>query len=474
MAANVNNIDVVLDSTTANPPHCPHGPTLLFVRYVSGGKSSKRFYACSACRDRKDCNFYQLEDEHISEAKLKRREEFNRSQLPQFTHEIYQQRLQTIQESPVETRGYCIQCQLLLLPTELKLHQQKSHKLKKSITDKMLSQPTLLLPPYQSNKVYAQYHFSKRTLDLLKSTLKQQNISHVLCVGVPSLHEAIQSDNSGTMNSLLLDLDHRYMQVYSAEKFCHYNMFNNYFFNDTLASGVFQRFLTEDNDDDDDDDDAIAKKVAIIFDPPFGCLIEVLCHSFNNLQKQWQTLSKKSPDSVLPTIIVLPYFMEKRIQDSFEGFSMLDYKISYTNHLQFSEDQSKVNPTVRIFTNIEPHLIPLPEKEGYWYCDICYRYSSAENKHCTKCGSCTSKDGKTYVHCDQCERCVKPNRSHCDVCQMCQVKGHQCSTMSVKSGCHICGLSGHKRKACPQNQSNNINTSQKKEGGKSKKRKIKV
>ncbi|CAI9717332.1 rRNA N6-adenosine-methyltransferase ZCCHC4-like isoform X1 [Octopus vulgaris] len=448
MAANVNNNDVILDSNAANAPHCAHGPTLLFVRYISGGKSSKRFYACSACRDRKDCNFYQLEDEKISEAKLKRREEFNKSQQPPFTHENYQQRLQRFCESPVESRCYCIDCQLLLLPTEIKQHQQNSHKLKKNITDKMLSNPTQLFPPYQSNKVYAQYHFSRRTLDLLKTTFEHQNITHTLCVGVPSLHEAIQNEKNCKIKSLLLDLDHRYMQVYSDEKFCRYNMFNNYFFNNTTAFENYQRFIAEED---------ATKKLAVVFDPPFGCMIEVLAHSYNNLLKQWQSLSKKTSESVLPAIIILPYFMEKRVQDSFTGFFMLDYKISYTNHRQFTEEHSDKKSTVRIFTNIERHLIHLPENEGYWYCDICCCYSSPENKHCNKCGSCTSKDGKTYVHCDKCARCVKPNRVHCDICQICQTNGHQCNVKSMKSGCHICGDLTHKRKVCPQNQSNILN-----------------
>lgn len=41
------------------------GPTLLFEKVSRGGKASRRFYACSACRDRKDCNFFQWEGEKV-------------------------------------------------------------------------------------------------------------------------------------------------------------------------------------------------------------------------------------------------------------------------------------------------------------------------------------------------------------------------------------------------------------------------
>lgn len=51
---NINNI--------SNNPMCPHGPSILFSRVDSkGGKEN--FFACSACRDRKDCQFYLEEDE---------------------------------------------------------------------------------------------------------------------------------------------------------------------------------------------------------------------------------------------------------------------------------------------------------------------------------------------------------------------------------------------------------------------------
>nr|XP_020753270.1 zinc finger CCHC domain-containing protein 4 isoform X4 [Odocoileus virginianus texanus] len=78
-----SGVEVVLSSDPATPaPLCPHGPTLLFVKVNQGKEETRRFYACSACRDRKDCNFFQWEDEKLSGARLAAREAHNRSCQP--------------------------------------------------------------------------------------------------------------------------------------------------------------------------------------------------------------------------------------------------------------------------------------------------------------------------------------------------------------------------------------------------------
>ncbi|KAM7158375.1 rRNA N(6)-adenosine-methyltransferase ZCCHC4 isoform 5-T5 [Molossus nigricans] len=76
-------VEMVLPSDPAAPaPLCPHGPTLLFVKVSQGKEETRRFYACSACRDRKDCNFFQWEDEKLSGARLAAREAHNRRCQP--------------------------------------------------------------------------------------------------------------------------------------------------------------------------------------------------------------------------------------------------------------------------------------------------------------------------------------------------------------------------------------------------------
>ena len=63
----VSNYDVLnLDKISENP-YCAHGPTVVFTN------EKKTFYACSACRDHKLCNFYlDYEDgKKLSDEKIK-------------------------------------------------------------------------------------------------------------------------------------------------------------------------------------------------------------------------------------------------------------------------------------------------------------------------------------------------------------------------------------------------------------------
>ena len=51
----------------------------------------QEYYACSACRDRKDCDFFQLVGEKVSEARKLARAEDIRSKRPWTNHgEVYQ------------------------------------------------------------------------------------------------------------------------------------------------------------------------------------------------------------------------------------------------------------------------------------------------------------------------------------------------------------------------------------------------
>ena len=44
------------------------GPTILFERFFKD-RSSRRYFACSASRDRKGCPFFQWEDEKVTAGK---------------------------------------------------------------------------------------------------------------------------------------------------------------------------------------------------------------------------------------------------------------------------------------------------------------------------------------------------------------------------------------------------------------------
>ncbi|XP_048732023.2 general transcription and DNA repair factor IIH helicase subunit XPD-like [Ostrea edulis] len=435
MAARISDTDVLTNTEGLEVPHCAHGPALMFVRY-SGSDGGRKFFACSAFRDRKSCTFFQWSDEKVSVEKKEIRKTILKSEAPLFTHKQYRKRFSSFKKLPQSERHLCRTCGLFLLPDEKDNHSRQGHDILSNISKAMLKVPSRLFLPLDNNKTYAQYLFSEKTVKFVLEQLENLNKTHVMCLGAPRIHEAIMNKRDGVLKSFLLDLDLRYMQLYGPKHYSRYNMFNHHFFDGEKSVDSLTSFLNSCSCD----------QVAMVFDPPFGGMVEALTVSIRKLSDLWKEASQA--DSCLPILWFFPYFMEKRIIDAFENFHMLDYKVDYDNHQLFRGDVKKYGSPVRIFTNIPPRLITLPAEEGYWFCEVCKRYSAKENLHCDVCDTCPSKDGRTYRHCFQCDRCVKPNKEHCDTCQSCQLKDHTCG--KTCGGCHICGALDHKRRECPE------------------------
>uniref|UniRef100_UPI00398E727E rRNA N6-adenosine-methyltransferase ZCCHC4 isoform X1 n=1 Tax=Pristiophorus japonicus TaxID=55135 RepID=UPI00398E727E len=431
---------IISQEAESGAPLCPHGPTLLFAKVNRKEHEARRFYACAACRDRKDCNFFQWEDEKVSVARQLAREEFNRSRQPPFTHKRYVERYQKFVSLPLANRIFCTDCQLLLLPEEWDQHT--SHHRLGDVSLHQLKRPSHLLLPLENKKTNAQYLFADRTCQFLLDLIISMGFRRVLCIGTPRLHELIRVRQSQkkepVIKSQLLDIDFRYSQFYSEEEFCHYNMFNHYFFGGKSASEAFQTFLCQDN----------GESVIMVTDPPFGGLVEALAHSFKKIVGIWKTSQNKADDEELPIFWIFPYFFEPRILQCFPTFSMLDYQVDYDNHALYKHGNSgrKQSP-VRIFTNLPPKDIILPAEEGYKFCLLCQRYISSANRHCEICQACTSKDGRQWKHCQICNKCVKPSWVHCDTCCRCALQEHTCG--KAADGCFICGSTEHKRRECP-------------------------
>ncbi|KPP63813.1 hypothetical protein Z043_117893 [Scleropages formosus] len=201
-----------------------------------------------------------------------------------------------------------------------------------------------------------------------------------------------------------------YAQFYAQDEFCHYNMFNHHFFGGEAAKGLFEAFLHEED----------GAKVVMVTDPPFGGLVKPLAHSFTQISETWRALrTSENTSHEMPMFWIFPYFFESRILECFSTFSMLDYqsdllicslKVDYDNHPLYKHGKTgrKQSP-VRLFTNLCPCDIVLPEEEGYRWCSVCERYVSSGNKHCSACNACTSKDGRQWRHCSLCNKCVKPS-----------------------------------------------------------------
>ncbi|XP_032129454.1 rRNA N6-adenosine-methyltransferase ZCCHC4 isoform X2 [Sapajus apella] len=410
-----SEIELVLPSGPAVPaPLCPHGPTLLFVKVTQGKEEARRFYACSACRDRKDCNFFQWEDEKLSGARLAAREAHNRRCQPTLSRRQCVERYLKFIELPLTQRKFCQRCQQLLLPDDWGQHSE--HQVLGDVSVTQLRKPSQLLYPLENKKTYAQYLFADRSCQFLVDLLSTLGFRRVLCVGTP-----------------------RYSQFYTEDSFCHYNMFNHHFFDGKTALEVCRAFLQEDK----------GEGVIMVTDPPFGGLVEPLAITFKKLIAMWKEgQSQDDSDKELPIFWIFPYFFESRICQFFPSFRMLDYQVDYDNHALYKHGKTgrKQSP-VRIFTNIPLNKIILPTEEGYRFCSLCQRYVSLENQHCEHCNSCPSKDGRKWNHCFLCKKCVKPSWIHCSICSHCAVPDHSCQ--GPKDGCFICGELDHKRSACP-------------------------
>ncbi|XP_064629909.1 rRNA N6-adenosine-methyltransferase ZCCHC4-like [Lineus longissimus] len=433
-------VDVCLESPLENAPHCPHGPTLLFQRYIKQSAREdatvQKFYACSACRDRKDCSFFQQVGEKVSEAKLNAREDMNRKSQPPNSHREYYTSFEKAKLTPASSRTFCQTCNVLLIPKDKPSHQD--HKLLSPVTDADLQKPSHLLKPLDNKKTNAQYLFSDETVSFMLSTFRRLGFTHVLCVGSPRIFEAISSDESSLgMQALLLDIDHRYQQFFSPDHFCRYNMFNHHFFGGEESKKIYTKFLRN-------------EKLVVVTDPPFGGLVEVIAFTVKKIMQEWKVEGKHEKN--LPLMWIFPYFMEKKIEEFLPTLTMLDYKVDYSNHAVFHGGPMgrKQGSPVRIFTNIPPIDVILPE-DSYKLCARCQRYVSKQNVHCDVCDACTSKDGGAYVHCFKCETCVKSSRVHCNKCNCCELPDHSCGR--TLEGCHICGEMDHKRRDCPNKNS---------------------
>ncbi|KAG8591605.1 hypothetical protein GDO81_000234 [Engystomops pustulosus] len=423
-------------------PHCPHGPTLLFVKVSQGKEQGRRFFACSACRDRKDCRFFQWADEKVSQARLQSREEYNRSCQPPMSHQQYMTRFQEFVALPLAKRRFCRDCQQLLLEGDWQEHS--GHRVLGDVSISHLKRPSQLLHPLENKKSNAQYLFTDRSCSFFLDAITRLGYKRVLCVGTPRLHEWIRSKSSleesqRKVKSLLLDIDFRYSQFYGEDEFGHYNMFNHHFFGGEAAHNMCQKFLREDG----------GRGVIVVTDPPFGGLVEPLAFSFKKISNMWSPTSDPGDSAELPMFWIFPYFFETRILQCFPGFTMLDYQVDYDNHTMYKYGKTgrKQSP-VRIFTNISPERIVLPESEGYRFCAVCKRYVASQNTHCDICMSCPSKDGRAWKHCPLCKRCVKPSWSHCSSCNRCALEDHSCG--STVKGCFLCGDEDHKRSSCPR------------------------
>lgn len=187
---------------------------MLFGRYVNG--ESERFYACSACRDRKLCRFYLKYGQELSESQRSTWEQERRTLARRYPHQKLYIRFHEIRAESAARRRYCHDCEKLFLSSVRDEHN--GHEVTENLTDRQMDHPTELLKPLGNAKKEAQYLFSKKSTEDVTSMLLKLGAKQVLCIGTPRLHEYICERHTDKMSSLLLDLDGRFVSILKKNK----------------------------------------------------------------------------------------------------------------------------------------------------------------------------------------------------------------------------------------------------------------
>ncbi|KAI1717424.1 putative n6-adenine methyltransferase domain-containing protein [Ditylenchus destructor] len=379
-------IRVLVPETFPEVPQCSHGPCLLFA-----DTKGNRWFSCAIYRTNTECGFkVPILAGHALPDYEKLPPEFSLS-LDKYGK--IKSSFEVLKGGPVY---WCKRCfNYVKIP-----HMDPVESYAEWVP------PTKLLQPSQANKGEAQYWFSSQSLHVLRDVITKEGFDSVLCVGAPTVFEKLRENQN--VQSFLLDYDDRFAHFYDSSEFARYSMLVNHFYN-AESRMILSRFLAK------------SKKCVIICDPPFGAFVEALIKSIYSLRELFFNSSSCSNPNSFKIILVLPIFVGKYVLKD-ESFSMVDFKVTYENHKDYSKPEKSI---VRFFTDIANSSFILPPELGYRFCSKCDRFVAIENRHCSVCKKCTSKDGSKYVHCKPCGRCVKSKYVHCVKCKICHLQ-HRC------------------------------------------------
>lgn len=334
-------------------PSCPHGPTLLFEAIKQG----KRFFACSASRNRKACNFHLNYDDFKRGKKLVG-PTLRENQVPTVTFDNH--RLKKILLLDESKRSFCKDCVVMLLPEEVPSH--KGHAIKTGIPITRIRKPSKLLISETSSKYTAQFYFDKSSKEVIVKNLIENGLNRVICIGTTSIHEAIQLKSQSTgMDSILLDLDHRLGQFFPSSKFAHYNMFNHHFLEGKKGEKKLISFI----------DKSEKSQLVMVIDPPFGGVIEALNESIQKINE--------IAGIEVPIVLAFLDVNRRRIKNVMPQVRMTDYVLKYKG-----KSRTKFN-RARIFTSLPLSSFKLPKEDGYRFCPQCKMYVTSNEKVISEC-----------------------------------------------------------------------------------------
>mmetsp|Transcript_11620 Transcript_11620/g.18618 ORF Transcript_11620/g.18618 Transcript_11620/m.18618 type:complete len:315 (-) Transcript_11620:1046-1990(-) len=241
-------------------PRCAHGPMLLFNKITiflgeggdsRGSKESKRiekhlFYGCSVNRS------------DLTEAKETSSSSYNctsgiRNRITDGAQERRNDPIHYFMKLAANRRAaYCHTCEDLFDSSLEKCsNAHLSHEASFNLTKDQLLRPfrSKLLGPKTDSRTNAQFLYDEASIRYILKALESVNASNIVCLGTPSLHEAIQEEQERrsmhtkhhrllgedpqrkqrARRSLLLDIDHRLPQFYPDQSCFRFNMINGHF-----------------------------------------------------------------------------------------------------------------------------------------------------------------------------------------------------------------------------------------------------
>ncbi|KRF79744.1 rRNA N6-adenosine-methyltransferase ZCCHC4 isoform X1 [Drosophila virilis] len=364
-------------------PCCPHGPTVLFYRQSE--TPGDGFYACSAHRNPKLCDFH-MDKIQWKGNKLKR--------------------LPNVRDYP------------------------------ESMKEQSDPDPTNHLEALSQDEVHAQYFFDQKALEFFADQCRLLKFNKVVCMGAPRLHFHLRRIRK--MQSFLLDFDERFGAYLSPREFCLYNMCNNHFF---YNRDPFELFLKCNNNDrvlivTDPPFGCRTELIAHTLRSLVRLHNRINCLPATPLPIFW----------VYP--YYMANYIKQDMPELQMCDYKLNYT-NHSRYTNVGIARRSYGSPVRVFTNVPLELLQLQSAEGYKYCDKCKRYTGIENVHCDRCGNCCSQNGQTYRHCQFCDMCVKPNYVHCTNCRRCsQREGHVCALYQSMQRCWLCGQRSHIETNC--------------------------
>jgi hypothetical protein len=400
---------------------CDHGPAVLLATKGIGGAEVQWNWACSFSRDGSECAF---QSQKASAADIEAYETYKSSPADIAKYLCAEQtkpvKVWRKKKPEMLTMGsFCVTCGELCA-ADADTHRAQECKI---VAAGEWQKPTDLLVERSERKSYAQFFFSADTVQNVDHWVnKCMGAKRVVCMGCPRLHEHFLQSPDG-INSLLLDLDGRLSQFYSAPSartFHRFNM-NNCRFLDSDSDAENLALLHA----------VFARCDLVLIDPPFGVRVELLANTL--------AIASAAAKRTVPLMLFLPSFHKPRVVSEFAAFGsrmrMLDFEVGYLDNpfhqkrlrrgkarrSQASEQAGQRSP-VRIFTDAAPlsqFLPPAAVAAQYTECAPCEKFVHRRNQHCAQCGDCVATDLEPYAHCDDCGRCNKAAYRHCEKCGTC-------------------------------------------------------